>query len=113
MRNLLYAPADAVAVAVFSGQGRQKDGIRAAAEKIRKIVDRVESRKIPPEKIAALVSKILSSKRPRRMYRINRNPLLLLMNALPDPVQCALIRLLLGQGRNGKKLTKNDSYAAP
>ena len=65
------------------------------AEKIRKIVDRVESRKIPPEKIAALVSKILSSKRPRRVYRINRNPLLLMMNALPDGVQHALIRALL------------------
>ena len=72
------------------------------AERMRAIVNRVESRRIPPERIAALVSKILRSRRPRYVYRINRNPLLLLMNALPDSVQCALIRLLLGGGKSGK-----------
>lgn len=66
------------------------------AERMRAIVDKVEARKISPERIAEKVSKILRSSRPRYVYTVNRNPLLLLMNALPDPVQCALIRMLLG-----------------
>lgn len=66
------------------------------AERMRTIVDRVEASRIPPEKIAALVSKILNARHPRYVYTVNRNPLLLLMNALPDRLQCALIRLLLG-----------------
>lgn len=65
------------------------------ADRLRRIVNRVESRSIPPEKVAGTVSKILSSKRPRFVFSINRNPLLLIMNALPDGVQCALIRRLL------------------
>ena len=69
------------------------------AERMRAVVDRVEARKISPERIAALVSKILRSPRPRYVYAVNRNPLLLLMNALPDRVQCALIRRLLGTRR--------------
>ena len=69
---------------------------RGGAERMRTIVDRVEARKIPPDKIAALVSGILRTPRPRYVYTVNRNPLLLLMNTLPDRLQCALIRLLLG-----------------
>ena len=69
------------------------------AERMRTIVDRVEARKIPPERIAALVTKILNARHPRYVYAVNRNPLLLLMNALPDRLQCALIRLLLGARR--------------
>ena len=79
------------------------------AERMRAIVDRVEARKIPPERIAALVSRILRARRPRYVYRINRNPLLLLMNALPDPVQCALIRALLGnQSRKNADASSTD-----
>ncbi|MBE6724562.1 MAG: SDR family NAD(P)-dependent oxidoreductase [Ruminococcaceae bacterium] len=65
------------------------------AERMRTIVDRVEARKIPPERIADLVSRILAAKRPRGVYRLNRNPLLLMLNLLPVSVQCALIRRIL------------------
>lgn len=65
------------------------------AGRFRKIVNRVEARKIPPEKIADLVCKAASAKNPRYVYSINRNPLLLLMNILPDRLQNAAIRLLL------------------
>lgn len=65
------------------------------ADRFRGIVNRVEARKIPPERIARLAWKAISAKRPRYVYSINRNPLLLLMNLLPDRLQNAAIRLLL------------------
>ncbi len=67
------------------------------ADRIRAIVRSVETRRIPPDDIAALLSRILRAKRPRHVYAVNRNPLLLLMNALPDTAQCFLIRKLLGK----------------
>ena len=65
------------------------------ADRMRAIVDRVEARKIPSEKIAELAARILAAKRPRSVYRINRNPLLLALNVLPVPLQCAVIRRIL------------------
>ena len=65
------------------------------AERFREIVERVEARSIPPQRVAALVSKILHAKHPRPVYKINRNPLLLLLNALPLRWQCAIIRWIL------------------
>ncbi len=67
------------------------------AERFQRIVDRVEARKIPPERVASLALRALDSRRPRAVYALNRNPLLLLMNALPGGVQRALIRGLLKQ----------------
>ena len=66
-----------------------------SAETFRKVVGRVEARKIPPEKVAALAEKVLTVKSPRAVYAINRNPLLLLLNALPKSLQRAIIRNLL------------------
>ena len=65
------------------------------AARFRKIVERVEARKVSPEAIARLVQKALQARRPRYVYNINRNPLLLLLNALPDRFQTALIRRVL------------------
>ena len=65
------------------------------AETFRRVVNRVEARKIPPEQVAALAEKILRKKRPRAVYSINRNPLLLLLNALPKSWQRRIIRRLL------------------
>ena len=65
------------------------------AERFRRIVTRVEARKIPPEQIAELASHVLNAHNPRDVYSINRNPLLLLMNALPDRVQRAVLRKIL------------------
>ncbi len=65
------------------------------AERFRKIVNRVEARSVTPGKIAALSYKIISKKRPRFVYSINRNPLLLLLDVLPRRMQLWIIRKLL------------------
>lgn len=60
-----------------------------------KITNMVEARSVSPEKIAQLVLKILKKKNPGFVYNINRNPLLLLMNLLPDRLQTFLIKKIL------------------
>ena len=65
------------------------------AARFQRITQRVESRKIPSEKIAKLVEKILNKKRPKYVYKINRNPLLLILNALPDRLQNWIIKQVL------------------
>lgn len=65
------------------------------AERFKNIVDRVEARCIPPEKIAQKTQKILKQKNPKFAYNINRNPLLLLLNALPKRFQLWIIRQVL------------------
>ena len=65
------------------------------AQKFGKIVDSVESRNIPAKKIADLVLDALESKHPKYLYNINRNPLLLLLNALPDKMQVEILGLIL------------------
>ena len=65
------------------------------AARFKSIVDSVESRCIPASKVAAKVLKILHAPSPKFAYSINRNPLLLLMNALPPSLQLQLIRQLL------------------
>lgn len=65
------------------------------AKRFKGIVDSVEARNVPPEKIAKRVVKILKTKRPRLTYSVNRNPLLLLLNVLPRRMQTWIIRLIL------------------
>ncbi|MGM9614336.1 MAG: SDR family NAD(P)-dependent oxidoreductase [Oscillospiraceae bacterium] len=65
------------------------------AERFKKIVDSVEAKRIPPEKIAQKTQKILNGKHPKFAYNINRNPLLLLLNALPKRLQLWAIRQVL------------------
>lgn len=65
------------------------------AERFRKIVDSVEARNIPPEKIAGKVLGIMEKKNPPFSNSINRNPLLLLLNALPKSLQLKIIRIIL------------------
>lgn len=65
------------------------------AERFKRIVDGVEAKKIPPESIARKAEKILAKKNPRFAYHVNRNPLLLLLNALPRTVQMAVIKGIL------------------
>ena len=57
------------------------------AKKFQTIVDSVESRHIPAEKIAELALEALESKKPKYLYNINRNPLLMLLNILPAKAQ--------------------------
>ncbi len=65
------------------------------AARFRRIVERVEARSITPERAAQRIMRALYARRPRYVYRINRNPLLLLLNLLPDRLQVAIIARVL------------------
>ena len=65
------------------------------AERFKTIVNGVESRKIKPEKIAQKTLKIITKRKPKFAYSINRNPLLLVLNALPKRLQLFAIRMIL------------------
>ena len=65
------------------------------AERFKKIVDSVEARSIEPDKLAKRVIRILDKREPRFAYSINRNPLLLLLNALPKRTQLWVIKQIL------------------
>ena len=65
------------------------------AKRFKAIVERVEARCVPAEKIAQKVCRILQKRKPTFSYKINRNPLLLLLNMLPKRVQLWAIRLVL------------------
>ncbi|MBQ7671169.1 MAG: SDR family NAD(P)-dependent oxidoreductase [Clostridia bacterium] len=65
------------------------------AARFRKIVDRVESKSVPPEKLAKKVLRALRSGHPKLVYKLNRNPLLLMLNALPRRAQLGIIKRVL------------------
>lgn len=65
------------------------------AKRFKQIVERVEARNIPPEKLAKKAVKILHKKRTKFAYAINRNPLLLLLNVLPKRLQLFAIKCVL------------------
>ena len=65
------------------------------ADRFRNIVNRVEAKSVAPEKIATLAAKALEKKHPRFTYSINRNPLLRLLNWMPQHFQVWIIRQIL------------------
>ena len=65
------------------------------AARFKKIVESVEARSISPDKIAGKTLRILCARRPRFAYSINRNPLLLMLNALPKRMQLWIIKQVL------------------
>lgn len=65
------------------------------AKRFKNIVESVEARCVPPEKIAKKSVKILQKRKTKFAYSINRNPLLLLLNALPKRLQCWIIKKIL------------------
>lgn len=65
------------------------------ARRFRRIVQSVEARNVEPVRIARKVGKILAKKRPAYVYKVNRNPLLLLLNVLPGRMQTWIIKLVL------------------
>jgi len=74
----------------------EKTGLYSVnAERFRQIVDRVESRKIPPERIAGTALRAAEAGKPRYVYKVNRNPLLILLNMLPARLQTCIIRGIL------------------
>lgn len=66
-----------------------------SASRFQGIVDRIEARNVPPEKIADVACKALRTPHPRLVYCVNRNPLLLLFSALPKRLQLWIIRKLI------------------
>lgn len=65
------------------------------SKRFKAIVDSVEAKNVSPEKIGELAYRIISSKMPRYVYNINRNPLLLILNALPQRLQNFIIKMIL------------------
>ena len=65
------------------------------AERFTKIVNGVEAKNITPTKLAQKAIKIIESKNPKFAYSINRNKLLLLLNALPSKLQFFIIKKIL------------------
>ncbi len=65
------------------------------ADRFRKIVNTVEARNVPPERIAKTAFKAFEAKHPKYVYSVNRNPYLLMMNLLPKRAQTGIIRLIL------------------
>ena len=67
------------------------------AKRFKNIVEGVEARKVSPEKVGNLALKILEAKRPRQAYKINRNPLLLLLDVLPPRLATFIIKMVLNK----------------
>ena len=65
------------------------------ADRFKAIVESVEARSIPPEKISKKILGILTKKSPKFAYKINRNPLLLLLSVLPKSLQFWVIKQVL------------------
>ncbi len=65
------------------------------AERFKKVVDGVEARKVSPEKVGKLAVKIAKKRKPRYVYTLNRNPLLVLLSILPKRLQTWIIKRIL------------------
>ena len=65
------------------------------AARFKKIVCGVEARSVSPNRIARKTLSVLNKRRPAFAYSVNRNPLLLLLNALPKRIQLAAIKMVL------------------
>ena len=65
------------------------------SQRFKDIVDSVESKNLPPEKIANLMFKINNKKKPKYVYKINRNPSLIFLNMLPKRFQNWIIKKIL------------------
>lgn len=69
------------------------------AKRFKKIVNSVEAKSVEPKKIALKTFKIISKKKPKFIYKINRNKLLLLLNALPKKFQFWVIKKILTKSK--------------
>lgn len=63
--------------------------------RFKNIVDSVEAKNVEPSVIGDVAHRIIKAKKPRYLYNINRNPLLLILNALPQRLQNFIIKLIL------------------
>ena len=65
------------------------------AKRFKSIVNKVEARCIPPSRVAEKCARIIKKRQPKFAYKINRNPLLLLLNVLPQRLQFWIIKMIL------------------
>ena len=65
------------------------------ADRFKKIVEGVEARSIPPQRLAKKAISLLEAKRPPFARSINRNPLLVLLSILPKRLQLFIIKAIL------------------
>lgn len=65
------------------------------AKRFKNIVNKVEARCIPPERIARKVFRILGKRSPKFAYSINKNPLLVLLDLLPCRFRFFIIKQIL------------------
>ena len=68
---------------------------KSTSRRFLKLVNKVETANVKPEKVAAKIARALEARRPRYVYNINRSPLLRLLNILPQHMQNSLIRRIL------------------
>lgn len=74
----------------------EKTGLYSCnSARFRAIVDRVEARRIAPEKAARKLTRIVTAKRPKFSYSVNRNPLLILFDKLPKRLRFFIIKKIL------------------
>ncbi|MBR0507318.1 MAG: SDR family NAD(P)-dependent oxidoreductase [Clostridia bacterium] len=76
----------------FTGRTALYPGVAA---KFLRVTQRVESKSVSPERIAKKIERILSARRPRFSYAVNRNPLLRLYGVLPKRLKLFAIRTYL------------------
>lgn len=69
------------------------------ARRFKKIVDSVESKCVPPEKIALKAAKILKAKKPKFAYSVNCNKLLRLYNLAPDGLKFFAVKQILKEDK--------------
>ncbi len=67
------------------------------AARFKRIVESVEAKSVSPEAVAKTILRSLTVRRPRTTYTLNRNPLLLMLNALPERTQLWIIKQILTQ----------------
>ena len=65
------------------------------ATKFRKIVNSTESKAVPPIKVAKVIYKAATAKKPKFTYSINANKGLKLLNILPKKLQVCIIKKIL------------------
>ena len=73
------------------------------AQKFNQMVNSVETKSVPPEKVADLTFKILKAKKPKYIYNLNRNKMLKMLNMLPAKWQTKIIKKILTPKNKTKK----------
>ena len=77
------------------------------AKRFKDIVESVEAKSVPAQKIANKIIKMLGKSKPKFAYSINRNPLLLILNALPRRFQFFVIKRIL-KSKTDERSEKKD-----